>query len=400
MFCKRYVLFSIIIVVICVILKSTGSQENNNDLIKRLSAQIDGNENIDNYVKVFVKEILLKICSNPIFVQLTEFENSRKFDFERIKELDRLWTEADTEIPIFIVKTGNICGKEAAEIVRRIPAIKQVLVMDNRGCNVGQNYITNDYWQGDESKWQQAFNSQLGGIEITEVVENISDNSKRQQASLPLINNSGKVIGAVSFVIDVPLAETIGRLLTQFQIKQNISPPLQSFIKDHLLALSMNHSVVGEIARQNQKATTIDELKLLDKQWIDPQGSGLVRKTLMTNNCSAELEKIMKRSRPITNLFVMDDKGGCVGKSGIARNFYNGDKPLWYKAFTGGGYIYIEPLSTAENADVDTKAGAFRISMPAIAGDGQIIGVFCFDVSVDLIQTKPKLAAGGAVKAK
>jgi hypothetical protein len=75
--------------------------------------------------------------------------------------------------------------------------IGECFVMDNQGANVGQNAMTSDYWQGDEPKWQKSFNGGKGGLLIEKRKFDKSTDSIDQKVSLPIIDEEGRVIGAV-----------------------------------------------------------------------------------------------------------------------------------------------------------------------------------------------------------
>ena len=59
--------------------------------------------------------------------------------------------------------------------------------------------MTSDYWQGDEAKWENSFNGGKGGVDVGKIKFDKSANTQLQQVSLPIIDESGNVIGAITY---------------------------------------------------------------------------------------------------------------------------------------------------------------------------------------------------------
>lgn len=150
-----------------------------------------------------VVEKLLAFCTNPVFVKEVTAQNDKKVTLDDIKKTDEEWQKAESELPIQKEKMTNACAKEIIKIVKELKVIGETFVMDNQGANVGQNALTSDYWQGDEPKWQKSYNEAKGGVDIAEPKFDKSSNTVEQKVSLPIINEKGEVIGAVSWGLNV-----------------------------------------------------------------------------------------------------------------------------------------------------------------------------------------------------
>jgi hypothetical protein len=157
----------------------------------------------DDKVKVFVTAHLLPLTTDGVWVAAVAAQNAKAVSLDEIKKLDAQWQKAEEELPIQQDMLGNASAKACLVLAKRLPAIREVFVMDNQGANVGQNAITSDYWQGDEDKWAKSFNGGKGGIDVGKVKFDQSANVSLQQVSLPIIAADGSVIGAVCFGIDV-----------------------------------------------------------------------------------------------------------------------------------------------------------------------------------------------------
>jgi len=164
-----------------------------------LNAQIDAAAGLGDKVKVFAKASLVEVCLDKVLVKETAVQNARKVSLAAIKKIDEQWQGAEDELPIQQQMQSNACAKHLIQIVKESPAIVEVFVMDDQGAVVGENQLTSDYWQGDESKWKNSFNDGKGGIDVGKLRLDRSSGAELQQVSLPLFDADGKVIGAITF---------------------------------------------------------------------------------------------------------------------------------------------------------------------------------------------------------
>lgn len=157
----------------------------------------------DDKVKAFVTANLLPLTTDAAWVAEVAAQNAKAVSLDEIKKIDTQWQKAEEELPIQKDKLGNACAKACTAVAKRLPALREIFVMDNQGANVGQSTLTSDYWQGDEDKWAKSFNGGKGGVDVGKVKFDQSANVSLQQVSLPIIAADGTVIGAVCFGIDV-----------------------------------------------------------------------------------------------------------------------------------------------------------------------------------------------------
>ena len=154
-------------------------------------------------LRAFVKASLIPLLDNKIWAAEVAKQNAQGVSLDEIKSIDTQWTEAEEELDIHVEKMSNACAKEIQKICEKIPALGEVFVMDNQGANVGQNALTSDYWQGDEAKWKNSFKNGEGGVDVGSRKYDRSSGVVDQKVSLPIIDEQGKVIGAVCFGIKV-----------------------------------------------------------------------------------------------------------------------------------------------------------------------------------------------------
>ena len=183
--------------------EASGSASKTAPVMEKLAKEIDASENASDAVKAFAKGTLLSLCTNKVFVAEIKAQNAKKISLDDIKKVDQEWKDAEDELPIHVEKMGNACAKEVKKVAGALAGVGEVFVMDNQGANVGQNELTSDYWQGDEAKWKNSFKEGKGGVDIDKSKLDKSTGQVDQKVSLPIIDDDGKVIGAVCFGVIV-----------------------------------------------------------------------------------------------------------------------------------------------------------------------------------------------------
>jgi hypothetical protein len=148
-------------------------------------------------VQAFISEKLAPLMTNKVFVAEVTKQNALARSLSEIQQICAEWSAAESEMPIMREMLTNATANELRSVLKDLPQVGEVFVMDNQGANVGQNGLTSDFWQGDEAKWKKSFNEGKGGIDVGKASLDKSTNEVLQQVSLPIINEKGEVIGAV-----------------------------------------------------------------------------------------------------------------------------------------------------------------------------------------------------------
>ena len=152
------------------------------------------------YVQTNVKPWL----SDPVVVDSIKKQNieTAKLKDIDINKLDIVWMDRSNK-ELIDSKMNNALStfltkkKEAANGV-----IFEIFVFDNRGLNVGQTDMTQDYNQGDEAKYWKSFQVGPNAIFVDKVGKDKGRNVS--QVSLTIKDPStGKAIGAITVGIDV-----------------------------------------------------------------------------------------------------------------------------------------------------------------------------------------------------
>ena len=127
-------------------------------------------------------------------------------DQPAIDSLDKAWrAEAESGAgPTIDSVLGSSLSKKLADFrAASGGVVTEIFVMDAKGLNVAQSDVTSDFWQGDEDKFAKSFGAGAGAVFVDEVEKDESTQTLQTQASMPIISETGEVIGAVTVGLNV-----------------------------------------------------------------------------------------------------------------------------------------------------------------------------------------------------
>ncbi len=151
---------------------------------------------------------IAEIVSSAEVVSAVKAQNevSSSYDQAKVDALDKQWrAEVDASDKPLI---DEVLSRALSEYLLGVQdesegVFTEIFAMDAKGLNVGQSGVTSDYWQGDEGKWQVPFNE--GTVELGDVEEDESTQTFQSQVSVPVVDENGDRIGAVTFGVNVGL---------------------------------------------------------------------------------------------------------------------------------------------------------------------------------------------------
>lgn len=136
-----------------------------------------------------------------LFVSAVNAQNAKRVPAARIKETDERWMAGKAAALVREVTTGP-CADRLRQLVTTNSSYGESFVMDNQGAIVCATARTSDYWQGDEMKWQRAFNGGKGAVFIDRPKLDESAAKRLAQISVPVIDN-GRIIGALTVGVTI-----------------------------------------------------------------------------------------------------------------------------------------------------------------------------------------------------
>ena len=131
---------------------------------------------------------------------------SASYDQAKIDALDKQWRAevgAASHPLIDQVMASPASAKARSWCQGAGGVVTEVILMDDKGLNVGICDVSSDYWQGDEPKYQNTFPKGAGTIFVDDVEQDSSTQKFQVQSSMTVVDPAtGKPIGAVTVGLD------------------------------------------------------------------------------------------------------------------------------------------------------------------------------------------------------
>lgn len=144
-------------------------------------------------------EKLRAIGKDPVVVAAVQAQNAKKISLDAIKATDGRWI-AGSEVALVQQTLTGPCAERLRALIATNPAYSETFAMDDQGALVCATAKTSDYWQGDEAKWERAFNGGKGDVFIDRPKFDESAKARIAQISVPVMDGN-KAIGAVTIGI-------------------------------------------------------------------------------------------------------------------------------------------------------------------------------------------------------
>lgn len=128
------------------------------------------------------------------------------YDQSKIDELDKQWraevgAAAHPLIDQIMASPASAKAKSWCDGAGGV--VTEIILMDNKGLNVGICDPTSDYWQGDEAKYQNTFPKGAGAVFVDEVEQDASTQKFQVQSNMTVVDPAtGQPIGAVTVGLD------------------------------------------------------------------------------------------------------------------------------------------------------------------------------------------------------
>jgi len=139
--------------------------------------------------------------SDPAIVAAVKAQNAKHVTAAQVKSLDEQWSAGKAETLVKQVTTG-VCADHLRKLAAGNAGYGETFVMDNQGALVCATAKTTDYWQGDEAKWQRAYNDGKGEVFIDRPKFDDSSSQRLAQISVPVLDNDA-AIGAITIGISI-----------------------------------------------------------------------------------------------------------------------------------------------------------------------------------------------------
>jgi hypothetical protein len=146
-------------------------------------------------------EKLRALGRDPVVIAAVKAQNAKKVTLDAIKKLDTQWSAGKATALVKQTTTGP-CADRLRTVVAANRTYGETFVMDAQGAIVCATGKTSDYWQGDEAKFERAFNAGKGNVFIDRPKFDDSASASIAQISVPVMEND-RAIGAITVGIVV-----------------------------------------------------------------------------------------------------------------------------------------------------------------------------------------------------
>jgi hypothetical protein len=159
-----------------------------------LEKQVRDNPRLDARSRAFVLEKLLPTSFDRFHVEAAVVSNRFGLPIAEVLGFDKQWQEdvknksagaSDFQQKLL----DNVSSNRLRDTIKDIRVL-EVFVTDSIGSLVGLSSLTSDFYQGDEAKFTDSFNSCEGGIHVGDVEYDESASSLAQQVSVCIASAS------------------------------------------------------------------------------------------------------------------------------------------------------------------------------------------------------------------
>lgn len=146
--------------------------------------------------------------------------------------------------------------------------------------------------------------------------------------------------------------------------------------------LAKQSRFIQAVKKQNERGTSLSQIKKLDQEWINSDDSYPLKKSMTASPIGKFLMNIIQNNGDKYNeIFLTDAQGANVAAHPITSDYWQGDEDKFIQSFMNGqGDVYIGNIEFDES----TQTNAVQISVP-IMYNNQAIGVLVMGVKVDHI---------------
>ncbi len=160
-------------------------------------------------LKDLVESQLRAIAEDPVVIGAVNQQNAANETLAQaeIDKLDKQWrSEVEGQDKSLI---NQVMANDLSNYLKKVSdqaggLFTEIIVMDDKGLNVGQSNVTSDYWQGDEAKWTKTYPAGPGAVFVDEVEMDESTQQLQSQVSFQIVDPvTYRVIGAITFGVNL-----------------------------------------------------------------------------------------------------------------------------------------------------------------------------------------------------
>lgn len=191
--------------------------------------------------------------------------------------------------------------------------------------------------------------------------------------------------------------DLVQRMTARIEADAVAAPALKKYAAEVLLPLGADPLLVREVRRQNNKKTTVDQVRIMDTEWTTAVSTSTpLKQALLSSAASQEMRRLVKeKAVAVLEAFVMDNQGALVGATNITSDYWQGDEKKWTGSYAAGaGGVDI----AAAQFDQSARGVLQQISLPVWDDKQNVIGAVTWGVVLDKIDWNDAAPAAPAEK--
>lgn len=174
-----------------------------------------GNSEIMAALQVKVAAIQ-KIAAKPIVIEAAKQQNAKNQPLDEIQKADQEWMSNKALSPLKVSMYESPVGAYLKNLVLASQGqYNEAFMTDNKGANVAAYPVTSDYWQGDEDKFTQSYDSKQGKVYIGPVKYDESSQTNAAQISVPVLDEKNQNIGVLIIGVSLAHAQSLVKFKQQ-----------------------------------------------------------------------------------------------------------------------------------------------------------------------------------------
>lgn len=188
-------------------------------------------------------------------------------------------------------------------------------------------------------------------------------------------------IAPLAVAMENPAVEKmIAKVINNLDADPGGSEKVKTFAKEKLIPLCTNKAFVEAVKAHNAKNMSLDEIKKIDKEWVEAEEELPIMHELLDNPCGKVLQELARGEVAVAKGFVFDNQGATVGSHRIPNDYWQGDEGK-YKRTVKEQSIEIGPVKfdKAENAQLQ------HLAFPVVDEDGTVVGGFLIGIFLEKI---------------
>ena len=138
--------------------------------------------------------------ADEALVSAVKAHNAKSLTRADVQKIEKEWLDGKQEKLSSELMSGP-CADRLRKLITQFPSFEHAAVMDSHGVVVCATFHVSDYYHGDDTMWQRAFNQGKGAAFVDRPRYDAATGKALAQVAVPVLDGAN-AIGAISVGID------------------------------------------------------------------------------------------------------------------------------------------------------------------------------------------------------